>query len=334
MIDKVVFKDPRQMAHDKVLSSNASYIYFMSSLRGKEFKFHPGVNIIVGENGSGKTSLVRAIRRAWLCENGDTPEFYSHFLFNHLFKLSFERVFDEGTFEFCDVHADYSRPLLNLRKTHEMTNDGVLSSCLNASQFMSSRSMSKGENTHTSLQILISLMIGESGGIVPEDYLDFSSAIEEFRHKHEELKSFSCVDNALDEKIKYVLKYYERNNMVCGDGESPCMTAILDEPDEGMDVYALDELRELINAVREVGRDQFIICLHNVALIKSFMPYEDVNFIEMSKGYLKAISKFGNVTLGKRKMKRTEYKDDEEREDWLKKLHNAKLDAHAGCEDE
>ena len=304
MLESITFKDPDSLPQKNRLAEGISHEFFLPALRGKTFTFKRGLNIVVGENGCGKTSLLRVIRKLWMCEHR-SPEMYSHFLFSQFFNPSFAQFFDDGLYEGVEMRADFRRPMFNLRKPEEVRHESILDSVGNALQFMESGSMSKGENTMSAISMLINLMIGKSKISNPKEYFNFSKVLSQLQKSK---TTGECAD-----KVKSAVDWYRRNH---ADLDDRCLTVTMDEPDAGMDIYRLDKVRSFLETVSQVQRDQFIVAMHNVALIRSIMGLPNVHFIELSPGYLEAIKNFGKGEIGEG----TEQVDVSEwREEWLAK---------------
>lgn len=291
MIHTISFKDP-DAVDTAVLSDCNSHIPFLRSLRGKTFTFKKGLNIVIGENGSGKTSLLSAIRRLWLTEFDGSVEPVSTNPFTTFFQLTLPRHFNEGLYDLCDMKADYSKPCFCLRKSREMKGEATMNSAFNLSQCFSAQHLSNGMDVLMAVGNLVGMITGsEKTGLRRSDYMDFGKVlkqIEEMGSRYSrEQKTFGdrvCVRDCVDA----MLEWYRRNTTE----KDKCLTAVLDEPDEGLDIYRLGKVRGLLKAVAQIKRDQFICVLHNVALIRSLMDADDVNFIELTDGYLGAIRDF------------------------------------------
>lgn len=310
MIESITFKDPDSLNKKNRLAEGISHEFFLPALRGKTFTFKRGLNIVVGENGCGKTSLLRVIRKLWMCEHR-SPEMYSRFLFSQFFNLSFSEFFDDGLYEGVEMRADFRRPMFNLRKPEEVRHESsILDSVGNALQFMESASMSKGENTMSAISMLVNLMIGKSKIADPKEYFNFTKTLSL-------LQKVKTTDECAD-KVRFAVDWYRRNH---ADLDASCLTATMDEPDAGMDIYRLDKVRSFLEIVSQVQRDQFIVTMHNVALIRTMMELPNVHFIELSPGYLEAIKNFGKCEIGEG----TEHVDvSGEREEWLAKKAGGK----------
>ena len=292
MIESVAIKDPKDADAKALLTEGVSHICFLPSLRGRTFNFTKGLNVIIGENGSGKTSLLSVIRQLWLAEYEGKVEPSSHNMFSMFFGIKFTRHFDEGLYEMVDMKADYTKPLFCLRKAKDIKNENVLGSAMNMLQFMQSNEMSNGESVTCSIVSMIKLMQGKHPTQNAEEYMDFQKTLGYIRESGEKMwggNRSGIHGRDCKRMFDFFMDYFDRNKVE----PSNCLTAVLDEPDDGMDIYRLDQLRKLFAAVHRVRKDQFIIVLHNVALIKALSELDGVNFIEITDGYLDAVKAFG-----------------------------------------
>lgn len=318
MITSITFKDPDTI--DKPIAESMDYIPNVPALRGKEFRFEPGLNLIIGGNGCGKTSLLSAIRQIYLAEDADGhfEPVSSYSLYSSLTKLAFDRLCESGLYDAVTLKADFSKPLFCHRKPGDIgrSSDSILSSFATVAQYFDSSSRSKGEGTSDALFGLIALMQGKHPGYKDADYLDFAKTrgfIDDLARKSAEEAAgpdpyFS--DFLYATKFAAASGYYRANDI----GSDSHLTAIMDEPDEGMDVYRLSDLLGLLRAVSQLSRDQFIVAIHNVAIIRALAEIPEVNIIELEPGYLEAVKAFGVSELPARPERREAASEDEEEE--------------------
>ena len=293
MIDYIQFTDPKGTDPKTLLTGDISHIPFLPSIRGKRFDFKPGLNLIVGPNAVGKTSLLSAIRRLYFAESEDgSVECVSRNLFSAFFNVSFPAHFDSGLFNLCEMKADYSKPLFSLRKQKDIAHHHIMDNVFSMLQNMESSSMSAGEGVSYALHALIATMQGKMPGARDDSYLDFPLVLDCIKRGALPLR-----DNdkrwaeVICRKVDFTLDWFKRNDI----GARTQATAVLDEPDEGMDIYRLNSLLALLKAVAQLQRDQFIVSLHNVALVSALSAVEGVNVIELTPGYHKAMLDFGSI---------------------------------------
>lgn len=231
--------------------------------------FKPGLNVLTGKNGSGKSTVMNIIRTFNMCNDWFCPKFMPSLLSDTLGKT--DDLLD--LIECFDVTGDYRKPVFNLYRMAEdrkaANSPDVLFNKESVTAFMSGMKESKGQN--------------QMG--------DFNQLM----HTAYESQSISVLDlvgqnvsryDRLNDIGNYYLKHQE---------ESQYYTTLLDEPDCGLDVDNLDKIYDYLYfmAKDEHKNSQVICSLHNVALIKKLMKCGcDINWIEMSEGYLRKIEQF------------------------------------------
>ena len=65
--------------------------------------------------------------------------------------------------------------------------------------------------------------------------------------------------------------------------EEPVFTVLMDEPDRNLDIDNVQQIFEILSNQKENG--QMIVSIHNPLLIYSLSKLENVNIIELTKGY-------------------------------------------------
>lgn len=292
MIDYIQFTDPSSVRPADIVAKEVSHIVFLPAIRGRRFDFKPGLNVIVGPNASGKTSLLSAIRQLYFAETVEGHvECYSKDIFQQFFNLSFTRHFDQGLFEFVEMKADFSKPLFSLRKDDDMGLHNIGDSAFNLVQFLDSSKLSSGQSVSYSLHALIAAMQGRMPGTRTREYMNFRNILSRISEATTKAYGNNPAEWAVEgrRQTEFVMEWFKRNDI----GARKHLTAVLDEPDEGMDIYRLNSLLALLRAVASLQRDQFIVSLHNVALVNALAGGKGVNVIEMIPGYLQAMLEFG-----------------------------------------
>ena len=238
---------------------------------GVEFNFKNGVNVIIGPNGCGKTTLLKLIRKYLLIDRNKQSEKFVNGLFD--ISLSKNNDIKDGV----AVYSDYNLTTFNFSHVDELCDNGsdrCLESYDTFCSIYSSFHSSTGESVKISLNSLFSDMF------IKDAKLNFPIA---------QLKKMSKDGNDAWKKYaeKY-LEYIEKYN-VPSNSKDYEITAILDEPDRNLDILNIDELYNILSYKKE--HVQLIATIHNPILIYKLMKCNDVNIIELKEGYADAIKK-------------------------------------------
>jgi energy-coupling factor transporter ATP-binding protein EcfA2 len=261
MIKKVIFKDLEK------LPNNCRYIKNTNIFKeGEEIEFSEGINLIIGKNGSGKSSLINIIGSYLMC-NSLMRSKVSHLELSNLIDYNIL----ESTFKLLDgvdVIYDYrisAFKIIDKAEGYPITGENIPESVIINSEI---NHRSRGEMNLSRMNIISSLMY-------TKEYHMFD--ISEYE-KNNEFRLFK--------------EYMKRNNYV---PESPRFTLLLDEPDNNLDMYEINRLYDDI--IEGSNTSQFLVVAHNPALIYKLMSNKDVNVIEMTKDYGEYINNFFNLII-------------------------------------
>ena len=107
---------------------------------GKEYVFRPGVNIIVGNNGCGKTTLIRMIADFMFCDSSMLSKIPDT-------GYKFPPIFngDDTLRDGIQIGCDYAGTVYRFIPNKDMSGDNVLESADMAGLYMSQSSSSTGE---------------------------------------------------------------------------------------------------------------------------------------------------------------------------------------------
>lgn len=240
---------------------------------GREFKFKKGINIILGKNGCGKTTLLRNMAKYLLCADNLYSKLPNFGSFGEALKL--DDLFDEDNKikDGMKLACDYAGVVYNYIPNGEKAADNVLDSFENISHFMGSRGKSTGERMKYDLCSLLKIAFGNKNIQFP---------IAEIKREMDKSNDY------WGKRFRSMLRYY-KENAVKIDRDDFAYTFLIDEPDRNLDITNIGELYSMLSYEKEMT--QLICVLHNPILIYKLSRLDYVNFIEMTDGYLDDIKK-------------------------------------------
>lgn len=191
--------------------------------------------------------------------------------------LYFPDIFDDDkVLDGISIKSDYIGKVFHLIQQTEMRNDDILNNINNLSLYMNGASRSSGEKNLHAMNSLFDFVFNQ------DEYAFPIQKLMEFKKKSNEFWT-NRIDN--------LLKYYKDNHVVLMEKDFE-YTILMDEPDRNLDV---DNIMDLYNVLSfHKPQTQIIAVIHNPALIYKLSKLDCVNFIEMTKGYLKKITSFMN----------------------------------------
>ena len=240
------------------------YLSELKNIRnGKDFVFKPGVNIIVGENGCGKTTLLNLIGAYLLVELSECSAGMYNSNINRLFPNPFKH---DKMLDGADVYADYQRNTFRLCHAGERKhNDEVFEDGISTSQFLAQIQSSTGEGVVVAMDALFQRMFSSKARL---------------KFDYTQLK---------DNYVGYMK--YIADHIIEGDE----WTVLMDEPDRNLDIENIRQVHGVLNFHKE--HVQIIAVVHNPLLICALSKNPDINFIELTKGYIKKVVKEVNLIM-------------------------------------
>lgn len=236
-----------------------------------EYKFTPGVNVIIGRNGCGKSTLLNLIAMYTFCCDTMESELPND-------ALHFPHIWDDEdiVFDGIEIHADYVGKIFRMSPHMEMEKEDIFRNMENFSLYANGAGCSSGEKGVIALNSLFKSMFNTK---------DYSFPIAKLR---EMSKGYN---ETWRHKIDNLIQYY-KNNHIKVDKCSFEYTVLMDEPDRNLDVQNIMEVYGVLSFHKP--QTQIIAVIHNPALIYKLSKLDCVNFVEMTKGYLNEVLNFIN----------------------------------------
>lgn len=238
---------------------------------GAKFEFKNGVNIIIGKNGCGKTSLMKLISMFMLCDDSSYSRIKSQMLFNpDLFKSSYDDESDM-LLDGVKIHSDYCGVVYNYITHGAMSDDSIFENIGNFSNYVNNSRSSTGEGMINSFSHLLNVAFSNKDVQFP------------FQKLEEKKKS---VNDFWKKRIDSLLNYYKENSFKITEKEFE-YTFLLDEPDRNLDISNIGQIYTILSNRKPMT--QLICVIHNPILIYKLSKLRKIHFIEMTDGYLDEI---------------------------------------------
>lgn len=264
MITELIIKD--------LNNSTLNYLSEVEVFQRKtNFKFKPGINIIVGKNGCGKSTLLKLIADYTLCKDTIASTFD---IVGDLKALNYSYLFDEGenVKNGVEVKCDYLGKVFRYLNKSDLTAANSLNNIENLAIKLADGST--GENIIESIGIFFKTV--------------FSTKNWEFPIK--DIKHCSEISNSLWKKrLINLLQYYKENRIDFLPSEYE-YTLLIDEPDRNLDIDHIKEVYNVLSHRKE--NSQLIAVIHNPILINKLSKLDYINFIELTDNYINQVNKY------------------------------------------
>lgn len=247
MITKVIITDNTK--------SPLRYISELNAFKnGTEYDFKPGVNIIVGENGCGKTTLMNLIRKYLIVDY--TECFRGNYNCN--INALFNTFYDDTMLDGVEVYADYTKNTFRLSHAGEKAHHQALNTFEEFGTFYDQTRSSTGESVLVAVNYLFKYIFGKEVKLT-FDYNQFKKV------------------------YPLYVDYVEKHRVKCADE----WTILMDEPDRNLSLDNIEEIKGILSFHKE--HTQVIAVVHNPLLIYTLSKMDHINFIELTKGYIKKV---------------------------------------------
>ena len=231
-------------------------------------KFEEGLNLIVGPNGTGKTTLLQTLARLFFCEQQGYPKFNGFNDFSNIFNVMDNKI------DFTDLVKHNSFPVFFNHKYHMSSYDEDNFEDSFGSMFVKMRH-SSGEFQAYELNKL-----GQNLKVL-KSYLDLA---EEFKAK---------VNSTYRKKCNVYMKWLKEGITL---DKSTKITILLDEPTSNMDIAKRINYWKVLQKLSE-HHYQVIIAVHDVT---PFFVNDNYHIIETKKDYFEGSIKPYLENLNKR----------------------------------
>lgn len=244
----------------EITNNKNTPIHYLPELKafknGKVYEFKEGVNVIVGENGCGKTTLLNLIRKYLLVDLSECSVGVFNTNINDIcFGFGKKRMSDG-----VGVYADYQRNTFRLCHAGERKhNDDVFENDHSIAEFFGQKDASTGEGVLVAINALFGRMFSKKTKLT-FDYLQLGDNYPQY--------------------MKYI-----HDHII----EGKEFTILMDEPDRNLDIENINQVRGILDFHKP--QTQIIAVVHNPLLICALAKNPEVNIIEMTRGYVKKVTK-------------------------------------------
>lgn len=249
------------MVYTVVIKDNKnSPINYLSDLQafknGTEYTFKPGVNIIVGENGCGKTTLMNIIKKYLMVDYTECNKGMYRCNINSLYEGALD---NKALLDGVDVYADYQKNTFRLSHAGEKESKQAIETFEDFGTMFTQRHSSTGESVLVAINSLFSYMFSKKAQLI-YDYSQFKES---------------------DPLYWEYIKSHQQEG-------SDEWTILMDEPDRNLDIENIDQIKGILSFHKPQA--QMIAVVHNPLLICSLSKNKSINIIEMTGGYVHKIN--------------------------------------------
>ena len=237
-------------------NSPIKYISDLDAFKnGTEHMFKPGVNIIVGENGCGKTTLMNLIKKYLLVDYTDCSIGKYRSNINALYNNPIEQ---QSLYDGVDVFADYYKNTFRLSHAGEKEREQAVETFEDFGNMFAQKKSSAGEGVLIAINSLFQYMFSNKAPLT---------------FNYEQFK----------ERDPLYYKYITEHKKIGIDE----FTILMDEPDRNLSIENISQIKGILSFHKP--QTQIIAVVHNPLLIYNLSENKDIHIIEMTEGYVHKI---------------------------------------------
>jgi len=249
MVTKVVIRDNKRTPF--------RYISELDNFaNGKTYEFKAGVNVIVGENGCGKTTLLNLIKTYLMVDYTECNKGMFNSNINSLFMGWEKDSFLDGV----DVYADYEKNTFRLSHAGEKLSRKAIETISDFSDAYEQSRSSTGQGVLIAISSLFNYIFSKKAKL----NFDYSMFADNYKQYYD----------------------YTQSHKVSCDNE---WTILMDEPDRNLSIDNIVDVKGVLSFHKPYT--QIISVVHNPLLIYALSKCDEVNFIEMTDGYINKVKK-------------------------------------------
>lgn len=259
----------------KIKDKNNTIYSQISHLNLPDIEFTKGINIIVGHNGIGKTTIMNALSHYTFCDKlgySSIPK-SNNWLNDSILSSDIDKVNN------IEVINDYNKSTFRLLMFNELKNHEIMDNLSSLNMYITQKDISTGQRVNASIQLLFKTMFEEDN--TEFDWTAFDKELKQINRTN------TSNHNIWDKRLLNLEQYIKNNHK---DDIKTIYTVLMDEPDRNLDIDNLEQVYNVLNNTRP--DTQIIAVINNPLMIYKLSFNKNINFIELSPDYVNSIINF------------------------------------------